>query len=451
MKSKVIVLVGRPNVGKSTLFNRLSIKKKAIVHNQPGVTRDRNYSKATIGSLEFTVVDTPGLEEAQPGKLEYRMTQQTIEAMLDADLICLMVDGKEGVTPADKYFAGMIRKYNKPQLLIVNKCERKFDFNKDYYSLGMGQMVAVSAEHSLGMADLYEAIEELLHSHDDVRLAPTPSDPIKDNYLQIAIVGRPNSGKSTFINSIIGAERVLTGAEAGITRESIEIDWQYKEQLIKIIDTAGLRRRSLVTGQLEKLSTSDTIHSINFANVVVLMVSALTPLDQQDLNIASYVIEEGRNLIIAVNKWDLIAEKQRQEFKKSFANMVETNLSQVKGVPVIFISALNNERIYEVMDEAIAIYALWNKKIRTSKLNEWLSFVVEEHPLPLQKNGRRVRIKYITQTKARPPTFKLFANKPEKITDSYRRYLINNLRQNFNLPGVPIRMLFAKSDNPYVS
>lgn len=448
MQKKTIALVGRPNVGKSTLFNRLSVRKKAIVHDRPGVTRDRKYADAQIGPFEFMVIDTPGLEEAEEGVLEHRMMKQTIEAIIEADLVCLMVDGKIGLLPEDKLFAHFIRKYNKPSILVVNKCDGRFDFAKEYYKLGFDNPVPISAEHGVGMADLYDAIVEKLENEEESH--NSISDPIKVDCLQIVVSGRPNAGKSTFINALINDERLLTGPEAGITRESIEIDWQYNGSKIKLIDTAGLRKRSAINESLEKLSTSDTINSIKFANTVILMVDALNPLEQQDLNIANYVVDQGRSLVIVVNKFDLIKSNEKDKFKEEFNYKIETHLPQIKGVPIIYISALNKQQINQVLDQALRIYSLWNKKISTSKLNDWLGFTTEAHPLPLQKGGRRVRIKYMTQTKARPPTFKLFSNNPEKITDSYTRYLVNNLRDAFDLPGVPIRFLFGKTKNPFV-
>ncbi len=448
MSKKIIALIGRPNVGKSTLFNRVSIRKKAITHDRPGVTRDRKYADAQIGPFEFTVIDTPGLEEAEDGKLEHRMMKQTIEAITESDLLCLIVDGKQGIVPEDKFFTNFIRKYNKKSILVINKCDGKFDFAKEYYKLGFDILVPISAEHGVGMADLYDAITEKLGSNSSEQEF---DDPIKANHLQIVVSGRPNAGKSTLINSMINNDRLLTGPEAGITRESIEVDWLYNGNKLKLIDTAGLRKKGAVNESLEKLSTSDTINSINFANTVILMVDALAPLEQQDLNIANYVINQGRSLIIVVNKWDLIPWKDQNKFKEEFSYKVETNLPQIKGVPIIFISAIKKQNINIVLDEAIKIYAIWNKKITTSKLNDWLSFVIEEHPLPLQKGGRRVRIKYMTQTKTRPPTFKLFSNNPEKITDSYSKYLVNNLREAFGLFGVPIRFIFCKTNNPYVN
>ena len=445
MNKKIIALVGRPNVGKSTLFNRLSVRKRAIVHDKPGVTRDRKYADASIGSFEFTVIDTPGLEESEQGKLEYSMMEQTIQAITEADVVCLIVDGKEGVTPADIFFANMVRKYHKNHILIINKCEKKFDFDYQYYKLGFKNLVAISAEHAIGMMDLYEAFITIVGKAEEEDEQIT--DPIKGDYLQIVVSGKPNSGKSTFINSLLKEERLLTGEKAGITRESIEIDYEYNGNKFKLIDTAGLRKKNLVKEQLEKLSTSDTINSIKFANTVILMIDAQHSLQQQDLTIASYVVEQGRSLVIAVNKWDLINNKT--EFKEEFYHKLEINLPQIKGVPVIFLSALIKQNIYQVLDACIETYKLWNKKIPTHKLNDWLGFATSNHQPPMHK-GRRIRIKYMTQTKIRPPTFKLFSNIPDKITEAYKKYLINNLRDSFDLPGVPIRFSFDKTNNPYV-
>ncbi|MBN8511641.1 MAG: ribosome biogenesis GTPase Der [Rickettsiales bacterium] len=444
LRKKIIALVGRPNVGKSTLFNRLSISKKAIVHDKPGVTRDRKYSDARLGPLEFVIIDTPGLEESEEGKLEHRMMQQTIIAMKEADLVCLVIDNEAGITPADKFFAEFIRKNASNYLVIANKSEKNFNHDKAYYKIGFGDPIPVSAEHGLGLNNLYEAFSAKLDNIKDI----ITEDPITSDSLQIVVTGRPNAGKSTFINSILGDERLLTGPEAGITRESIEVIIDHKGKAIKLIDTAGLRKRAKVTENLEKLSTGDAINSIKYANTVILMLDATNALEHQDLNIANYTIEQGRSIVIAVNKWDLVQNKK--EFINEFEYLLEKNLPQVKGVPVVYLSATEGGKTSEVLDRCLEIYSLWNKKIATSKLNDWLQFAIERHPLPLHKKlGRRVRIKYITQVKNRPPTFKLFSNDPKSVSDAYRRYLLNTLREDFKMPGVPIRMNYDKSDNPY--
>jgi GTP-binding protein len=444
MRKKIIALVGRPNVGKSTLFNRLSTRKKAIVHDMPGVTRDRKYSDAKLGPMEFTVVDTPGLEEATEGQLEHRMMQQTMISIAEADLVCLIVDNEIGVTPDDKFFAGFIRKYNENHIVIANKSEKRFSHDKEYYSLGFGDPVPISAEHGQGMADLYDAIAAKLDMDDVEEI----SDPMTGDCLQVVIAGRPNAGKSTFVNAIVGDERMLTGPEAGITRESVEIEWKYNDHNIKLIDTAGLRKRANVSKSLEKMSTGDAIGSIKFANTVILMLDATIALESQDLTIANYVIDQGRSLVIAVNKWDLVRKKR--EYEEEFAYQLEKYLAQVKGVPVVYLSSKDKTGVTDVLDKCLEIYKLWNKKVSTSKLNDWLRFALERHPLPIHKKlGRPVRIKYISQIKSRPPTFKLFSNDPKSITDSYKKFLMNSLRDDFDLPGVPIRLHFAKSDNPY--
>ncbi|AAU04133.1 ribosome biogenesis GTPase Der [Rickettsia typhi] len=447
MTKKIITLVGRPNVGKSTLFNRLSIRKKAIVHDLPGVTRDRKYTDGKIGSFKFLLIDTPGLEE-NPDNMGKRLMEQTTQAILEADLICLMVDGRSGVLPDDKLLSSFVRKYNKHCILVVNKCEKAFDFDKEYYKLGFDSIVIISAEHGTGLIDLYDEIIAKLSIKESIER--NIADPFRGDCLQIVVSGRPNAGKSTFINAIINDERLLTGPEAGITRESIEIDWQYKNTHIKLIDTAGLRKKSTITASLEKLSTSDTINAIKFANTVILMIDALAHLKQQDLNIANHIINEGRSIIIVVNKWDLVEESEKEAFQAEFYYQINTHLPQIKGVPVLFISAINKQNIEQVLDACLKIYKIWNKKITTGKLNEWLNFTTKVHTLPLQKCGRRVRIKYMTQTKTRPPTFKLFSNNPEKITDSYTRYLVNNMRDTFDMHGIPIRFTYVKNKNPYV-
>lgn len=453
MRKKLIALVGRPNVGKSTLFNRLSISTKALVHNRPGVTRDRKYADARIGPLEFKVIDTPGLEESKDNRLEYRMMQQTIAAIQEADITCLMVDCKEAITPIDKFFVNFIRKYTNSAILVINKYEKRRDIDPEYYNLGFDNFVAISAEHAIGMMDLYDVIQgasvalDAKEYADGKAVQTVIEDPIKSDILQIVISGRPNAGKSTLVNAIIDQERMLTGKEAGITRESVAVNWLYKETKIKLIDTAGLRKCSVIIEHLEKLSANDTLSSINFANTVILLLDAQNSIEQQDLKIASYVIEQGRGLVIAVNKYDLI--KDKISFKKEIYYKIEQALPQAKGVPVVFISALNKQNIEALLTECIKVYNLWNVKISTGKLNSWLNHAIARHQLPLFGN-RRLRLKYIAQTKSRPPTFKLFTNNPEQIIDSYKKYLINDLREHCSLPGIPIRFIFAKTNNPYV-
>ena len=450
-RQKIVALVGRPNVGKSTLFNRLSKKNKAIVHNTAGVTRDRKYGEAALGSLSFMIIDTPGLEEAEEGNLEHRMMLQTQAAIEEADLVCLIVDYTEGVTPVDKFFANFIRKQNNKKLiLVVNKAEKVFNHDKSYYALGFGNPVTISAKHGEGLTNLYDAIIDIIDDSDNDNALSLISDPSKAKVPQIVVVGRPNSGKSTFINAILGQERLLTGSEAGITRESIALNVTHKDQSIKLIDTAGLRKKSNVKQHLEKISNIDAINSINFANTVILMLDSTIALQQQDLTIANYIIQEGRSLIIAINKWDLVAIKDQKEYQKRLDHRLQHVLPQVSGIFVVYLSALNQIGTEQVLDKCLESYELWKKKVPTSKLNDWLKFALEDHPLPIHKKlGRKVRIKYMTQVVTRPPTFKFFTNDPNSINESYRKYLMNSIRMHFHMPGVPIRMNFTKSHNPY--
>lgn len=441
-----VALVGRPNVGKSTLFNRLSIQKKAITHNEPGVTRDRKYEAAKLGPVNFTVVDTPGMEKAKENSLEHSMTEQTMTAIKMADLVCLVVDSKVGIIPEDKAFAGEIRKYAKECILLINKCEKPVDMDNDYYKLGFMEMIPISAEHGHGMASFCES----LIRYEDKYLEEDQGDKLNDdikNKLKIAVVGRPNSGKSTFINALLQEQRLLTGAQAGITRDSIEVELEYKNQKFALIDTAGLRKKANVSKQLEKLSTQDTMYTVRFANTVILMLDCSRPLEHQDLNIANYIIKEGRSLIIAFNKWDLV--ENSKEFKEEIDYQLKIHLPQIKDVPHIFISSTKSENIHEAIDLCMEIYKIWNKKISTSKLNEWLGFALNNHQPPLLKNGRRLRVKYCTQIKTRPPTFKFFCNNIDSIPESYKKYLLNELRADFDLPGVPIRIYYNITNNPY--
>lgn len=440
--TSLVALVGRPNVGKSTLFNRLSIFTKAIVHDQPGVTRDRKYSKARLGPVEFTVIDTPGLEQAEKAAIEERMMGQTFAAVASSDLVCLIVDGSVGITPQDQFFANLLRRQHNNVVLVANKCEKKVSLDKGFYKLGFGEPITISAEHGLGMADLCDVFLEKLKQDGDL-----PEDPFKTNFIQIAVCGRPNAGKSTFINALVGEQRLLTGPEAGITRDSIDIEWQYKGYNLRLVDTAGVRRRAKIDLSLEKMSVGDTLHSIRYANTAVLMVDAELGIEQQDLNLVNYIVEEGRSIVVAINKWDLI--KDKKAYKEEIEYRLTTDLSHIKGVEVVYLSSTDNQNIQLVIDACIRAYDVWNIKIPTAKLNKWIEYTLEHHQLPLIKNGRRVRIKYVLQTKTRPPTFKLFTNYPDEIHDSYRKYLINSLRESFGLPGIPIRLLFEKTENPY--
>lgn len=445
-----VAIIGRPNVGKSTIFNRLTGKKHALTYDLPGVTRDRREGSASISDLEFTLIDTAGLENSKNNNLKDKMFEQTIMAVDEADLILMVIDGIEGIVSDDLNFIQWIRQKSKPTILLVNKCEgKKVTANiLESYKLGLGEPVCISAEHGEGMADLYRALEPYYKKYKD-KAINLLQDESQNKYIQVAIVGRPNAGKSTLVNALIDQNRLITGPEAGMTRDSISINWKYKDKNIRLIDTAGIRKRSNINSKLEKLSVSDTLRSIRFAHTVILLIDAITPLDKQDLSIADMVIQEGRNIVIAINKWDLVPNKDI--FFNQLKDNIDLLLPQIKGVPLIYISAIKKTNIDKLMDATLDSYKIWNKSITTGKLNNWLQKALEKHPLPMGKLGRRLRIKYITQNKTRPPSFLLFSNTPEEISDDYIRYLVNGLRKEFNLPGVPIRINFKKSDNPYQS
>lgn len=437
-----VILIGRPNVGKSTLFNRLIGKRLALVDDTPGVTRDRREGEAHLGGLHFKVVDTAGLEESFDESLPARMRRQTEQALGKADVALLIVDARAGVTPLDEHFSLWLRKQKIPVVLVANKCESDNVDIASAYKLGLGDPVIVSAEHGQGMAELVLAIEPHIQNHEPEEFEE------KEIPLRLAVVGRPNVGKSTFINQLLGEDRLLTGPEAGITRDSIEVDYAYKNHVIKLVDTAGIRRRPKVQEKLEKLSVQDSLNTIRFANVVILMLDATQELDKQDLVLASMVENEGRALVVAANKWDLVKDqKQTLTFIKG---RLQKSLAQLPDVPVITMSGLKGNNLDELMDRAVEMYRLWNKRISTSKLNQWLEIVTGHHPPPLA-SGRRLKIRYITQVKSRPPTFALFVNKPDELPDNYLRYLSNDLRKTFDMPGVPMRLQPRKGENPYAN
>ena len=454
--SFTVAIVGRPNVGKSTLFNRLVGKRLALVDDTPGVTRDRREGAARIADMRFTVIDTAGLEDATDDSLEARMREQTERGLDISDVALMLIDARAGVTPLDEHFARWLRQRGTPTVLLANKCEGGAGQSGliDAYRLGLGNPVPFSAEHGEGLADLYEALlpyeaagqaEAALQPVDLVEGEETddPSAPI-----QMAIIGRPNVGKSTLVNRLLGEDRMLTGPEAGITRDAIATSWEYKGRPFRLIDTAGLRRRARVTEKLESLSAADTQRAIRYAQVVVLTIDATQGLERQDLTIARQVTDEGRALLLAVNKWDAVED--RAKVMGAIRDRLQTSLPQVRGIPVVTFSALTGRGVDGLLPAVMKLYEIWNARVSTGELNRWLSALVEHHPPPMAK-GRRIRLRYITQAKTRPPTFVIFASQPTELPESYSRYLINGLRDDFGLDGTPIRVLTrGGGKNPFV-
>jgi GTP-binding protein len=451
--SFTVAIVGRPNVGKSTLFNRLVGKHLALVDNTPGVTRDRREGQARLGDLEFQVFDTAGLDDAPPDTLSERMRQQTEVAMAAADVVLFLIDARAGPLPADHSFADLVRRSAKRAILVANKSESRAAEAGilQAYELGLGDPVAVSAEHGEGLADLYAALREALPDETERKdTLPEGKAVIAGSAAQapirIAVVGRPNSGKSTLINRILGEERLLTGVEAGTTRDAIAVDVNWHGRKFRLHDTAGLRRRSRIEAKLEKLSVADALNALRFAEVVILLVDAQRPFEEQDLRIADLVEREGRALVIGMNKWDLV--ESRPGAIKKLREEVDHWLPQVRGVAALPISGLTGEGLDRLMQAAIEAHAVWNRRTETSTLNRWLGEVVATHPPPAVA-GRRIRLDYITQPKSRPPTFVLFTSRADAVPDAYRRYLVNGLRESFDLPGTPIRLTLREKKNPY--
>ena len=458
--SFTLAIIGRPNVGKSTLFNRLVGKKLALVDDQPGVTRDRREGEARLGDLAFTIIDTAGLETSDSASLSGRMRAQTEAAIEDADAILFLMDARVGVTPEDRHFASLVRRADKPIILAANKAEGRLGTEGAYdaFSLGLGDPVAISGEHGDGMSDLYSALLEALPdatmpAEDEDEQTPlvlgdeedgSELDPTKP--LRIAVVGRPNAGKSTLINRILGQDRLLTGPEAGITRDSIGLDAVWGERKIKIFDTAGLRRRARVVEKLEKLAAADALRAVRFAEVVILLLDATIPFEKQDLTIADLVAREGRALVIALNKWDLIDDPNA--VLPRLREEAERLLPQIRGAPVIAVSGATGRGLDNLLRAVLATHEVWNKRISTGRLNRWLEGVIDANPPPAV-SGRRIKIRYMTQPKARPPHFVLFGNQLSALPTSYERFLTNGLRETFALPGVPIRFTKRTSENPY--
>jgi GTPase len=450
--SFTIAIIGRPNVGKSTLFNRLVGQKLALVDDEPGVTRDRREGQARLGDLEFTIIDTAGLDEGARGSLTARMQEQTETAIALADALMFVVDARTGLTPADRAFADFARRADKPVLLLANKSEGKHGEAgaMEAYALGLGDPIQVSAEHGEGMGELYDALRPLLPEpvEDDEE---TPDEDEADTEssnrpIRVAIVGRPNAGKSTLINRLLGEERLLTSPEAGTTRDSIAVEIEWKGRGFRVFDTAGLRRRSRIEEKLEKLSVADALRAVRFAEVVVLMMDAQNRFEEQDLRIADLIEREGRALVIAINKWDLMDSRQGQ----ISALRVDADhwLPQVAGVPIVAVSGMMGEGIGRLMEAIVAAYGVWNKRVPTSALNRWFEQAISANPPPAV-SGRRLKLNYITQTKARPPSFVLFCSRADAVPQSYLRYLINSLREAFDLPGTPVRITLREKANPF--
>ncbi|HEY3950172.1 ribosome biogenesis GTPase Der [Phenylobacterium sp.] len=437
-----LAIVGRPNVGKSTLFNRLAGRKLAIVDDRPGVTRDRRFGTGRIGDLDLELIDTAGFEDVADESLEARMRAQTELALDEADVALFVVDSRDGVTGLDEVFAEILRRRDMPVVLAANKAEGKAgdDGVLEAYGLGLGEPVPISAEHGEGMADLYAALIAVAADQSDLE------DEAGDKAVKIAIVGRPNAGKSTLVNRLIGEDRLLTGPEAGITRDAIPVDWTWEDRPVRLVDTAGLRRRAKVQEKLEKLSTADTIRAITFAEVVILVMDATHPFEIQDLQIADLVEREGRGLVFVLAKWDLVADQQAK--LAEFIEDAQRHLPQLRGAPVVALSAETGRGLEKLMPAVFKVHGDWSTKVKTRDLNDWLRMATERHPPPAV-NGRRIKPKYMAQTKSRPPTFVLFASRADQLPDSYRRYLVNSIRESFDLPGVPIRVTVKSNKNPY--
>ncbi len=454
----VVAIVGRPNVGKSTLFNRLTGTRAALVSDMPGLTRDRREGTADLGGPRIRLMDTAGLEEAAPGSIADRMRKQTEKAIAEADLILFVVDARAGVTPTDTAFAKLARASGKPVILIANKAEGRQGTEGFYdsFSLGFGAPLAISAEHGEGIGDLVAETVAALglklparrrkpgKDEDDEAAAALPKEGPKP--IRVAVVGRPNAGKSTLVNALLGEDRMITGPEPGLTRDSVASDIQYNGQPIRLFDTAGLRRKARINELAEKLSASDAVRAIRFAEVVVLLIDADRAFEKQDLTIGDMVTKEGRALVVAVNKWDAVENKQKT--LRELRETVAESLAQVPGVALVAISARAETGLDQLMREIVKTYELWNKRVPTPQLNRWLNEALARHAPPAAA-GKRIKIRYITQPSTRPPTFVAFCQRAEVLPKSYLKYLTNSLRETFGLPGVPVRFNLRKGDNPF--
>jgi GTPase len=445
MPLPTVAIVGRPNVGKSTLFNRLVGKRLALVHDQPGVTRDRREGDARLLGLDFRVIDTAGFEDEAAETLPGRMRRQTEAAVAEADAALFLIDAREGLTPLDEEIARWLRTQTTPVVVVANKAEGRAAEAGilESYRLGLGEPIAVSAEHGEGVADLFEALRpHVEHEH----FGDETGEEAAHAPLSLAVVGRPNAGKSTLINRMLGQERMITGPEAGITRDSISLNWEWNGHPVRLVDTAGLRKRAKIDDKLERLSAADTKRAIDYAEVVVLLLDATRGLESQDLRIADQVIDEGRALIIALNKWD-VAENASALFNGIKAALAE-GLSQLREVPLLTVSAKTGKGIETILKVAFELREAWGKRIPTGELNRWFEEASEANPPPAPR-GQRIKLRYITQVKTRPPTFIVFGNRVDELPDSYRRYLLNAMRRDFGLGAVPLRLSFRGGRNPF--
>ena len=463
-----IAIVGRPNVGKSTLFNRLVGKKIALVDDVPGVTRDRKEAVGHLGDLDFDLIDTAGFEDVNDASLEARMRHQTELAIQEADITIFVIDARTGLSPLDERFAQLLREYDKPVILVANKCEGKQGDTGLYeaYSLGFGEPVPLSAEHGEGMAELYQAIreaapdetadptdlqdEDSFWEDDEALFDPErelPPEPT-ERPLKLAVAGRPNAGKSTLINALLDSDRLLTGPEAGITRDSVTIAWEYQGRELRLVDTAGLRKKAKVVEKLERMSTGETIHSIKYADIVALVMDSREAFEKQDLQIADFILREGRGIVFVCTKWDLV--ENPGERRRELEEMARKLLPQCKGAPLVTCSGVTGRNLDKLMAAALKTFDDWSARIKTRDLNDWLGHAVQKHPPPAP-GGQRIKPRYMAQMKTRPPTFVLMASRGEQMPESYKRYLLNEMREAFDLPGVPIRLFVRQGKNPFAN